>query len=78
MNPHPVCRDGVDLLIDYLEGTLPDADRALIEEHVASCPRCLAFVESYRRTPEILRRATLAELPDDLATSLRRFLASRR
>jgi hypothetical protein len=45
--------------------------------HVAGCPRCVAFVESYRATPRILRSATAAELPGDLAASLRRFLAER-
>jgi anti-sigma factor RsiW len=78
MSPHPVCRDGVDLLMEYLEGTLGPADREAIEAHVASCPRCQAFVESYRQTPRILRAATMAAFPDDLAASLRSFLAARR
>jgi len=73
-----VCRDGVEMLMDYLEGTLPEADRQALDEHVLGCPRCRAFVESYRQTPRILRAATAAALPDDLAESLRRFLASRR
>jgi anti-sigma factor RsiW len=73
-----VCADGVALLMDYLEGLLPPDDRELLEAHVAACPRCVAFVESYRRTPGILRTATAAALPDDLAESLSRFLASRR
>jgi anti-sigma factor RsiW len=73
-----VCADGVAMLMDYLEGTLPAADRELLEAHVSGCPRCIAFVESYRRTPPILRAATAAALPADLAESLRRFLASRR
>lgn len=78
MSPHPVCRDGVEMLMEYLEGTLTADDRAAIESHVASCPRCQAFVESYRQTPRILRAATLAALPEDLAESLRVFLASRK
>jgi anti-sigma factor RsiW len=78
MSASVVCRDGVEMLMDYLEGTLPPAERALIEAHVASCPRCVAFVESYRQTPRILREATAAALPEDLAASLRAFLASRR
>ena len=73
-----VCADGVHLLMDYLEGTLPAADHEAVEAHVSGCPRCVAFIESYRQTPRILRAATAATLPDDLAESLRRFLASRR
>ncbi len=72
------CRDGVQVLMDYLEGVLPDADRALIDAHLATCPRCVAFVKSYRETPRILREATTVELPEELAASLRRFLSQRR
>jgi anti-sigma factor RsiW len=77
MNARGTCVDGVDMLLDYLEGMLSPADRELIEAHVSRCPRCVAFIESYRRTPDILRAATAAALPEDLAESLRRFLASR-
>jgi anti-sigma factor RsiW len=73
-----VCRDGVDMLMDYLEGTLSPADREAVETHVQGCPRCVAFTESYRQTPRILRAATVAALPDDLKQSLRAVLAARR
>jgi anti-sigma factor RsiW len=73
-----VCRDGVEMLMDYLEGTLPPADREAIEAHVSGCPRCVAFVESYRQIPRILRAATAAALPEGLKQSLRAFLAARR
>jgi anti-sigma factor RsiW len=72
------CVDGVGMLMDYLEDTLAPDDRALVDAHVAGCARCVAFVESYRQTPRILRAATAAALPDDLAESLRRFLAASR
>lgn len=78
MNPGLACADGVALLMDYLEGTLPPADRERIDAHVSGCPRCVAFVDSYRHTPRILRAATAAAFPEDLALSLQRFLASRR
>jgi anti-sigma factor RsiW len=78
MTARLVCRDGVEMLMDYLEGTLPPADREAIEAHVSGCPRCVAFVESYRQTPRILRAATVAALPEDLKQSLRAFLAARR
>lgn len=73
-----VCRSGVELLMDYLEGQLPADVRAELEAHVAGCPRCAAFVASYRATPEVLRHATLAALPADLEDSLREFLRRRR
>jgi len=72
------CRSGVELLMEYLEGELSPELRASVDEHVASCPRCTAFVESYRRLPETLRRATVAALPVDLESSLLEFLRKRR
>jgi anti-sigma factor RsiW len=66
------------MLMDYLEGAVGSAERAAIDAHVAGCPRCVAFIESYRETPRILRAATAEALPAELATSLRRFLAARR
>jgi anti-sigma factor RsiW len=72
------CASGVQQLMDYLEGVLPpDVNRAL-EGHVAGCPRCVAFVASYRETPRILRDATAAQLPAELEESLRAFLRARR
>jgi anti-sigma factor RsiW len=78
MKARVACVDGVDMLMDYLEGRLAPADRERVEAHVAGCPRCVAFVESYRQTPRILRAATAATLPDDLAESLRLYLAAHR
>lgn len=78
MNAPPTCRDGAAVLMDYLEGALSAAEAARIDEHVARCPRCVAFIRSYRETPRILRGATEPAIPADLADSLRRFLQARR
>jgi anti-sigma factor RsiW len=72
------CADGVERLMEYLEGVIASDDREAVGAHVSGCPRCTAFVESYRQTPRILRAATAVSLPEGLATSLRRFLAARR
>ena len=68
------CLSGVELLADYLEGVLDPALRADLEGHVAGCPGCQAFLESYRATPRILRDATDELLPAQLRTSLRKAL----
>jgi anti-sigma factor RsiW len=72
-----VCKSGIELLMDYLEGLLPADLRAALDEHVAGCPRCAAFVASYVETPRILRDATAAALPADLEASLKAFLRTR-
>ncbi len=73
-----VCATGVELLNDYLEGVLTDDVRAALDAHVAKCERCVAFIDSYRATPRLLREATEASLPDDVQQSLRAFLRTQR
>ena len=65
-----VCMSGVELLMEYMEGALAPDVRVAIEAHVAGCPRCEAFVASYRETPRIVRDATRIEMPADLEASL--------
>jgi anti-sigma factor RsiW len=72
-----VCVSGVELLMDYLDGVLPADLHAALDEHVAGCARCAAFVKSYLETPRILREATAATLPADLEASLKAFLRAR-
>lgn len=64
------CRDTVAALMDYVDGRTPRARRRSLEAHLASCPPCRAFLDSYRATPLIVRRQTDARLPTALARRL--------
>jgi len=77
MKPAFACVDGVSLLMDYVEEVLPAGDRAVVDAHVAGCPRCRAFVRAYLETPRIVRTATDAVMPPSARESLRRFLSGR-
>ena len=72
------CRTGVELLMDYLEGVVPEDLRKLLDSHVAGCPKCTAFVASYLATPRIVRDATAAAMPPELQRSLLAFLHAQR
>ena len=72
------CEAGVELLMDYLEGVVPDDVRTILESHVAGCPKCTAFVASYVATPRILREATAVAMPEELQRSLLAFLRAQR
>jgi len=72
-----VCATGVELLMDYLEGVLPADVRAALDEHVAGCARCAAFVASYLETPRIMREASAVSLPADVEASHKAFLRAR-
>ena len=72
------CVSGVELLMDYLEDVLPADVRTAVDDHVAGCPRCVAFIASYLETPRILRDATAMAMPADLQESLLAALRHRR
>ncbi len=70
------CRDGVLVLMDYMEGELSAARRVEVEGHVGACVRCRRFVRSYGETPRILREATTTRMPASLGDRLRRMVRS--
>ena len=72
------CQTGVELLMDYLEGVVPEDLRTILDSHVAGCPKCTAFVASYLATPRILRDATAAAMPPELQRSLLASLRTQR
>ncbi len=72
-----VCVSGVENLTDYLEGVLPPDLRVKLDEHVAGCPRCTAFIASYCETPRILRDATAMPFTSKVESSLKAFLRAR-
>ena len=66
-HPDPlVCREFVELVTDYLEGTLPSEERARFEAHVAECDGCTGYLEDMRRLVGSLQAAP--EPPPDEAT----------
>jgi anti-sigma factor RsiW len=44
------CREIVEIMTEYLEGTLPDADRIVFERHIAQCPPCRDYLAQLRVT----------------------------
>ena len=72
------CQTGVELLMDYLEGVVPEDVRTILDSHMAGCPKCTAFVASYLATPRILREVTAAAMSPELQRSLLAFLRAQR
>jgi anti-sigma factor RsiW len=73
-----VCRTGLDYLIDYMEGALSADLRVAIDEHVAHCAKCVAFVASYQAAPRIVRDATDVTMPASAEQALAAFLREQR
>ncbi len=62
-----VCREVVEVVTDYLEGTMSRRDRARFEAHLAGCPHCTEYLAQMRATLDVLGRID----PDDLAPEVR-------
>jgi anti-sigma factor RsiW len=57
------CREFTEFLHEYLFGDLPAVERAEFEKHLAECPWCVAYLDSYRKTIQ-LEQAALAASED--------------
>jgi|WetSurMetagenome_2_1015567.scaffolds.fasta_scaffold50900_2 anti-sigma factor RsiW len=73
----PNCPEVIGLLVDYLEGRLSDETRLALEEHLAGCRNCEAYVASYRSTVDLLHSLTEDDLPPELHFRLRAFIDKR-
>ena len=64
------CRELVELITDYLEGTLPPSERARFDDHLAGCDGCHAYLEQMRETIGALGRLS----PESLSPEAERKL----
>jgi anti-sigma factor RsiW len=72
------CRELVELVTDYLDGALAPSDSRRMDEHLALCGPCHAYVEQMRTTMGLAAAATAElELRPDRAELLRAFTAFR-
>jgi anti-sigma factor RsiW len=55
------CNEVIDFLGAYVEDELPSAVRVRFDEHVAVCPACVDYIETYRQTKVLTRRAAEQE-----------------
>jgi anti-sigma factor RsiW len=44
------CKELVEIVTEYLEGTLDEADRLRLEVHLEECPGCVEYVDQFRET----------------------------
>ena len=72
------CREFTEFLHEYLFGNLPTAERAEFDKHLAECPWCVAYLDSYRKTILLEKGAfaadadgpTPAEAPEELVKAI--------
>jgi anti-sigma factor RsiW len=57
------CQELVELVTDYLEGTLSEEERLRFEDHISRCSACTIYLEQIRQTISLL-----GHLPVDALT----------
>jgi anti-sigma factor RsiW len=76
------CVEMVEVVTEWMEGALDDDTRAAVEEHLAICPDCVAYLDQLRATTALASHSAegSSEPPpaDVRARLVAAFLASRR
>jgi anti-sigma factor RsiW len=72
------CRQIAELLGDYLDGTLPQPTRELLDWHIEACPPCVAFVNTYRGTIGAARKLSDVPIPAEFKQRLLKVLQTRK
>jgi anti-sigma factor RsiW len=57
-----VCMQIVELVTDYVEGTLSRADRRRFESHLSGCEHCTEYLEQMRITIKLTGRLATEDL----------------
>ncbi len=65
-----VCQQAVELVTDYLEGSLSRRDRRRFEAHLRQCPNCSAYLEQIRATIALTGGVDTEELTADARQDL--------
>jgi anti-sigma factor RsiW len=70
------CREVLDFLYGYVSSELPSAQIAAFEEHLAVCPPCVNYIDTYRTAMKLAKAAWPAEamratpIPDELVKAI--------
>ena len=72
MAEHLSCQEIVELVTDYLEGTLPPETATRFEEHLNFCDGCETYLDEMRATIAAVGRVDLVEeeMPPETRESL--------
>jgi anti-sigma factor RsiW len=54
------CREFTEFLHEYLSGNLTAEERAEFDRHLAECPWCVAYLDSYQKTVQLEQAAFAA------------------
>jgi anti-sigma factor RsiW len=67
------CQELVEFLMQYLDGELPEHQRAAFEEHLGVCPPCVHYLHTYREAVRVGRmvcKCPHGPVPEDVPEDL--------
>jgi len=64
------CQQLVELLTDYLEGTLTPDEVAAVDRHLALCDGCQVYLDQLRLTIDAMGTVPVQSLSDDAVDDL--------
>ncbi|TML09890.1 MAG: zf-HC2 domain-containing protein [Actinobacteria bacterium] len=64
------CQELVELVTDYLEGALPEAEQNSFLHHIEGCTGCREYVSQMRETIALTGRLTPADLSPEAEAAL--------
>ena len=71
------CRDIGQLLYDHIEGCLEPAVSQQLEQHLADCPGCVAFIRTYKETTRLSKDLRCEDIPPELQQKLHDFIKTK-
>jgi anti-sigma factor RsiW len=73
------CRELIDFIVDYADGSLAPVAHEEFERHLARCPSCQAYLHSYVQTIDLVQMMgdedCVEDVPPELVATI---LAERR
>ena len=66
------CKQVVELVTAYLDGSLSVEDRRRFDEHLAGCPYCTIYLEQMRQTISALGHLPEATISADVLSELQK------
>ena len=69
------CKEVIlNYLSDYLDATLSREAAADLEQHLACCKPCQTYLDTYRRTRDLVGQSAAVAMPAEMKAHVRYFL----
>lgn len=68
------CEECIEVLVDYVDGTMDAVTLEAFEAHFADCPPCVDFLKTYKATITVSKKVFDEPIPDSVSQRLRSFL----